>query len=373
MEKEIKNKERVLLVGFIKRPEERKTKVYSLDELSSLVDTAGGDVVERIIQRRDAPDAAFFIGKGKVQEIKDIMEKFEIDTLAVDDALSPVQVRNLEKEIEKKVVDRRDVILDIFALRAKTKIAKIEVELAQLKFSLPRLYGRGVELSRLGGGIGTRGPGEQKLEIDRRRIRDRIRTLEKKLNVYKNTRKVQKKSRRGFSVGAVVGYTNAGKSTLLNALTHTHQSVDDKFFATLDSKKGLLYLNKDKKVILVDTVGFIRDIPPQLIASFYATLEDAITADIRLIIVDISDPQFTTQIQETEKVLRDLSADKLPRIIVFNKTDRVYDDINLDIAHSKFPDGVFISAKTGIGLNILKEKISESLFAEKRENIYVNN
>ncbi len=373
MEKTIKDKERVLLIGFIQMPGQRETKMYSLEELSSLIKTAGGEVVEKIIQRRDTPDAAFFIGKGKVQEIKEIMERFDIDTLAVDEALSPVQLRNLGNEIGKKVVDRRDVILDIFALHAKTRIAKIEVELAQLKFRLPRLHHKGVELSRLGGGIGTRGPGEQKLEIDRRRIKERIRVLERKLDIYKNVRTVQKKSRKAFFLVAIVGYTNAGKSTLLNKLTHTHQFVDDKLFATLDSKKGLLYIGEDMKIILVDTIGFIRNIPTQLIASFYATLKEAITADLRLIVVDVSDPQFMMQLNETERILSDLSADKLPKIIVFNKIDRAYDDINLNIAYSKFPDAVFISAKTGKGIEQLKEKVSEFLSLKKGERLYANN
>ncbi len=373
MENDIEKKEYVLLVGFIRKPSERKSKIYSLEELSSLVRTAGGEVVEKIIQRKDTTDPAFFIGKGKVDEIKELMEKFDIDTLAVDENLTPVQLRNLEKKIDRKVVDRRDVILDIFALHAKTRIAKIEVELAQLRFRLPRLPHRGIELSRLGGGIGTRGPGEQKLEVDRRRIKSRIRMLEKKLETYKNTRNVQKKSRRGFFIGAIVGYTNAGKSTLLNALAHTNQPVDNKLFVTLDSKKGLLYLNQEIKIILVDTIGFIRNIPPQLIASFYATLEDAITADIRLLVVDISDPQFMVQLEETEKILSDLSADKLPNIIVFNKIDRVYDDTNLNIAYSKFPEAVFISAKTGEGMDSLKEKIAEFVISRKKERIYVNN
>ena len=358
-------KERVLLVGLLRR-KGREEKIHSLEELASLVKTAGGEVVETIVQKRDRPDPAYFIGKGKAEEIKELVEKHEIDTVVFDDPLTPAQVRNLEKLIGVKIIDRRDVILDIFAQHARTRTAKIEVELAQLKFKLPRIYGRGEELSRLGGGIGTRGPGEKKLEVDRRRIKERIKKLTGELKRIEKSREIQRKRRKGLFRVALVGYTNAGKSTLMNALSHADVYVDDKLFATLDPTTRLVVLPTGEKFLVTDTVGFIRNIPPQLVASFHATLEEAVEADLRLWVVDVSHPEFERHIKETERIMENLGCRDKPYIIVFNKIDLLWDRGIMERLSHLYPGCMFISAKTGEGIEELKERIKK-LIHEKKE------
>lgn len=357
-----KEKEKFLLVGLITDNSRKKEKIDSLDELASLVETAGGEVVERIIQKRDDPDPAYFIGKGKAQEISSL-EGF--GTILFDDALTPGQISNLSKLTERKILDRRDIILDIFAQHARTRAAKIEVELAQLKFTLPRLKGRGIELSRLGGGIGTRGPGEKKLEIDRRRIFHRIRYLEKELVKISRSREVQRKKRSKIFKVALLGYTNVGKSTLLNVLTHSSTYVDNKLFATLDPLTRICRLSSEKYFVVTDTIGFIRNIPPQLIASFHSTLEEAIIADLRLVVIDISSGNFEFQMSEAKKLMETLGMLESNHIFVFNKIDLFYDQILLESIKERYPDDLFISAKKGIGIDKLKERIGGLM--EKRE------
>ncbi len=349
-------KEKFILVGLCSSSQEKEEKLYSLQELASLVDTAGGEIIEMVIQVRSRPDPAFYVGKGKLLELAGFPG---YDVLLFDDPLTPAQVRNIENLTNKKVLDRREIILDIFATHARTKAAKIEVELAQLKFQLPRLAGRGVELSRLGGGIGTRGPGEKKLELDRRKIYKRISILEKELEKINRTRDIQRRGRRSVFKVALVGYTNVGKTTLLNALTHAHGDVDNRVFVTLDPLTRTGVTPSGKKFLLTDTVGFIRNIPHQLIASFRATLEEAVYADLRLVVIDASSERMDVQMEETTKIMEMLGIIDRENLFVFNKVDMVYDPVLISGLKERFPDGVFISAKTGEGLEGLKHAIED--------------
>ena len=350
--------ERFILVGLCHNSHEKEEKLYSLEELASLVDTAGGKVIEMVLQVRARPDPTYFIGKGKLLEIASFPG---YDTILFDDPLSPAQVRNIENLTKKKVLDRRDIILHIFATHARTKAAKIEVELAQLKFQLPRLAGRGTELSRLGGGIGTRGPGEKKLELDRRKIYKRIACLEKELKKIEKTREVQRKGRKEKFKVALVGYTNVGKTTLLNALTHADGQVDDRVFVTLDPLTRTGVTPSGKKFLVTDTVGFIRNIPHQLIASFMATLEEAVYADLRLVVVDASSERIDVQLEETRKIMEMLNIWDRDNIFVFNKMDMVYDPLLLKGLEERYSESVFISARTGEGIEELKGKIEEAM------------
>ena len=351
-------KEKFVLVGLCYSSQEKEEKFYSLQELGNLVKTAGGEVVEKVIQVRSKPDPSFYVGKGKILELA---EFHGYDVLLFDDPLTPAQVRNIENLTGKKVLDRRDIILDIFATHARTRAAKIEVELAQLKFQLPRLSGKGAELSRLGGGIGTRGPGEKKLELDRRKIYKRIAYLEKEIEKVYKTMEIQRRSRRGVFKVALVGYTNVGKTTLLNALTHAHGYVDDRLFVTLDPLTRIGVTGSGKKFLLTDTVGFIRNIPHQLIASFRATLEEAVYADLRLIVIDASSERVEIQMEETTRIMEMLDVIDRENLFVFNKVDMVYDPVLLSGLKGRFSNSVFISAKTGEGLEMLKCAIEDAM------------
>ena len=347
-------KEKALIISLVKGNKEKKSKIEELNELESLAKTAGALPVEKIIQIKEKPDITTYIGKGKANYLKDI----DVDILLFNESLSPTQIAHLEEITEKKVLDRQDIILDIFAQHARTKSAKIEVELAQLNFRLSRLTGHGVELSRLGGGIGTRGPGEKKLEVDRRKIRKRISHLKKELQKVEKTRNIQRKNReRAFTV-ALLGYTNAGKTTLLNAFTNSNAAVEDKLFVTLDPLTRLTKTDYNSKFLLIDTVGFIRGIPTEIMSSFKSTLEEAKNANLRIILVDSSSEVIEEELEETRKVMDFLKINNSDNILTFNKIDQVIDSAFLNHLEKKYPEAVFISAKTGKGFENLLERIN---------------
>lgn len=301
----------------------------SLDELERLADTARAHVVDTVVQYRDLPDPSWLIGRGKVKELTEKVEEESIDLVIFDRELSPVQLANLEKRIPCKVLDRTQLILDIFAMRARTKEGSLQVELAQLEYSLPRLTGRGKELSKLGGGIGTRGPGEKKLETDRRHIRSRIGDLKRELEGVRKHRRLHQNRRRKMDIiqVALVGYTNAGKSTLLNRLTGAEVMEEDRLFATLDPTSRFLDLPSGEKVLLTDTVGFIQNLPHHLVAAFRSTLEQVREADLLLHVVDASHLEALEQMKAVERVLEELGASEIPVLTVFNKADQAKEKI----------------------------------------------
>lgn len=340
-----------------------------LEELSQLASSAGADVLYQVVQKRAQYDPACLIGRGKAEEIGELCRAGGVDCAIFNENLSPAQVRNLEEIIGVKVIDRTEVILDIFAQRARSCEGKLQVELAQLTYRLPRLVGKGVSLSRLGGGIGTRGPGETKLESDRRRIKKRIQKIERELETVRTRRALHRVARRSIPVIAMVGYTNAGKSTLLNRLTKGGAYVADKLFATLDPTIRLLFLSQNRRALLVDTVGFIRDLPCQLISAFKATLEEVQEAECLLHVVDSSHPQMLDQIAAVEKILVDLCVMEKPRIEVYNKIDCLtpYQRSALLQGGAK---SVAISALTGEGTPDLLTMI-ESRLIPARERLSV--
>ncbi len=302
-----------------------------LDELARLLDTAGGEVFARLVQNKFTPDPRTLIGSGKVQELADLCRANDIDLVVFDCDLSPVQIRNLEddirgtdQEMKLRVIDRSMLILDIFALHAVTAEGKLQVELAQLQYTAPRMTGHGIEMSRLGGGIGTRGPGESKLESDRRHMKRRVDALKAELAVVEKNRRTMRQSRdrSGLPRVAIVGYTNAGKSTLLNAMTGAGILAEDKLFATLDPTTRKFSLPGGETILLTDTVGFIRKLPHHLVSAFRSTLEEAVYADIILLLLDASDPECADQLAVTEQLLEDLGAGGKPTLYVFNKCDR---------------------------------------------------
>jgi len=331
-----------------------------LDELERLVDTAGADVVDRIVQRRTHPDPATYIGKGKAREIHDLAEALDVDTVVFDADLSPAQQFNLERIFGRSALDRTAVILDIFAQNATTLEGRAQVELAQLRYRLPRLRGRGLQLSQQGGGIGTRGPGETQLEVDRRRIQRRLTKLERDLEALRLRRQNQRKARRRsrFHTVAIVGYTNAGKSTLLNRLTGSGVLVEDRLFATLDATTRRLQLPGGETVLLSDTVGFIKKLPHSLVEAFMSTLEEVSEADLLVHLVDASAADPESQIEAVHLVLGEIGAADVPELIVFNKADRATGVARLVREH---PGSIAISAATGEGVDHLLSIIGDRL------------
>lgn len=358
-----KETERVLLVGVSISGQEITEN--SLDELSELAKTAGAKTVGRIIQNREQIHPGTYVGKGKIEEIKDMLWETEATGIICDDELSPAQMKNLQDELDVKVMDRTLLILDIFAARASTSEGKIQVELAQLKYRQTRLTGFGTALSRLGGGIGTRGPGEKKLEMDRRLIKSRIAQLNRELKEVKRHREVTRGQRRKsrIPVAAIVGYTNAGKSTLLNKLTGAEILAEDKLFATLDPTTRGLKLSGGQEILLTDTVGFIRKLPHHLVEAFKSTLEEAKYADMILHVVDSSDPQADEQMLLVYETLRNLEVGDKPVITAFNKQDRI--DTGQIVRDFQADYTVKISAKTGEGLLELLETIEAVLREQK--------
>lgn len=331
----------------------------SLDELEELAMTAGAQVIGRMWQKREKPDSATFLGSGRLEELAEFCESNEIDLVIADSELSPAQLRNIEKEVDTRIVDRTTLILDIFADRARSNEGKLQVELAQLKYSLPRLTGKGIQLSRLGGGIGTRGPGETKLETDRRHIRRRIKSLEEELEALEKRRGLARARREkdGVETVVIVGYTNAGKSTLMNALTEAGVLAQDKLFATLDPTSRALTLPDGRKVMLIDTVGFIRRLPHNLVEAFKSTLEEAVSAKVILNVCDASDEECAEHLEVTNELLDELGCSGKPVISVFNKCDLE----NANIFLFNEPNSVRISALEKKGLDELLEAISKAL------------
>ncbi|MCP4634112.1 MAG: GTPase HflX [candidate division Zixibacteria bacterium] len=328
-----------------------------LGELRALAETAGAEIVGEVIQNRNRPDPAFYFGKGKVSEVKQIASENKADLFIFDDDLSPAQVRNLEEQIGIPVVDRSGLILDIFALHARTTESRTQVKLAQLKYLLPRLAGRWRHLERQEGAIGTRGPGETQLETDRRLITKQISELEKKLENIGKERDTQRKKRKSLFKIALVGYTNAGKSTVLNRLTNSKVLVENKLFATLDSTTRRLELDYGEAALLTDTVGFIAKLPAHLVASFRSTLKDVSEADLLLHVIDIADEDFEHKVTAVNEELKRLGSLDKNRILVFNKLDSYSNDVLLEVYRKRYPEASFISAMNNIGVDVLVEKI----------------
>ena len=345
----------------------------SVEELKQLADTAGAQVVARFLQKRPKPDPAFFIGKGKVQELALFVQQENVDLCIFDDELSPAQQRNIEQAMGIRVLDRTALILDIFAQRARTNEGKLQVELAQLQYNLPRIMGKGLSLSRLGGGIGTRGPGETKLEVDRRRIRDRIAYIKECIGKVKSVRTLHRASRNKASVPTVslVGYTNAGKSTLLNTLTNSDIYAKDQLFATLDPTTRQLDLPDKQQAILTDTVGFIQRLPHQLVAAFQSTLEEVIEADVLLHVIDVSHELYKEQSNAVYHVLEQIGAKDKTIITVYNKIDKLPEDSALPARLAQEENSVCISAKAGLNLDKLLEMIAENLKLKAVEDYFL--
>ena len=349
-----KRPERAVLVGFDLR--KGVDTEESLRELALLADTAGAIVCGSMRQKRGRPSAATFLSKGKLEEAVALLKKVDGDLFIFDEDLSPAQVRNLEKASEAKVVDRSELILAIFARRARSRESRLQVELAQLEYSLPRLIGMWKHLERLGGGIGTRGPGETQLESDRRAVRSRITALKRQLVKVEAEREVQKKKRSDTYRVAIAGYTNAGKSTLMNKLTSSDVFTENRLFATVDSTTRRLKINHvEHPILITDTVGFIRKLPHHLVASFRSTLAEVVEANLLYHVVDGADPALVQQMAAVESVLSELGAEHTPRILLINKVDALTPE-QRESLEGRFPDAIFVSAKTGEGLPDVKRR-----------------
>jgi GTPase len=357
-------RQRALLVGTGIGTRDVEAAEASLEELALLTDTAGAEPVELVLQRRDTPDPATYIGSGKARELQEVADALDIDLVVFDDELTPAQQRNLERLFNVDVVDRVALILDIFAQHARSQEGMVQVELAQLRYRLPRLRGRGNQLSQQGAGIGTRGPGETQLEVDRRRILSRVAKLERDLDRLAKNRATQRKGRRrsAMSTLALVGYTNAGKSTLLNRVTDADVLVEDRLFSTLDPTTRRLRLTGGETVLVTDTVGFVQRLPHQLVESFQSTLEEVVDAQLLLHVVDAGSPDAELQIAAVRTVLREIGAGDVPELLVLNKAD-VASPGDVKALLGSHPDGVVVSAATGEGVNVLLGTVGDRLRA----------
>lgn len=364
-----KIRERAMLVALQTRKQSRELVEEHLSELEELSDTAGAESIFKIIQTKTSIDPTYYIGKGKAEELTMLIELNDINLVIFDDDLTPVQVRNLEKLFNRKIVDRSGMILDIFVSRAKTREAKTQVELAQLEYMLPRLTRAWTHLSKQYGGIGTKGPGETQIETDRRMIRTRISHLKGKLRGIESQRETQSKGRTDFVRISIAGYTNAGKSTLFNLLTKADVFAEDKLFATLDSTTRSISLNSKQKILVSDTVGFIRKLPAHLVASFKSTLNEVRDADIILHIIDLSHPYYEDHLRVVEDTLKELGSENKKEIKVFNKVDLVKDKSKIEYVRNTYTNSVIISAQKGINISsliqIIEDIVEESFFEEE--------
>ncbi len=354
-------RERAVLVGLVVWPSTREVAEDHLNELEFLADTAGADTVHKVLQGLPKKDSGWFIGKGKVEEIAEFIEEGDVSLVIVDDDLSPIQVRNLEKAFNRKVIDRSGLILDIFASRARSSEARTQVELAQLLYLMPRLTRMWTHLSKQYGGIGTKGPGETQIETDRRIIKTRVAHLRSKLAKIETQGETQRKGRSEMFRASLVGYTNAGKSTLMNEFVGADTvHAEDRLFATLDTTVRSVELNSGKNILLSDTVGFIRKLPSHLVASFRSTLAEARESDLLLHVVDVAAPAVEEQIAVVEQTLKDIGAGDIPTLMVFNKVDQLEPgNEKLRDLMDRYPDGVAISAMTGLGVHALHEHIAD--------------
>lgn len=362
-------KERVIVIGLMFKTESAKALKYSMDELEELVDAADGEVVGRLTQARDKIEARSFIGKGKLEELAELVETVKADIIVFNDVLSGAQLRNIEEITKCRVIDRTGLILDIFARRAISKEGKLQVELAQLQYRLPRLTGFGTSLSRSGAGIGTRGAGETKLETDKRHILDKITDIRKQLKELEQTRNVKRRQRLDSVVPiiALVGYTNAGKSTIANKLAELDEDfqesrkvyTEDMLFATLDTTLRKSKLSNGKPFLVTDTVGFVSKLPTQLIEAFKGTLEEAKYADIIVHVMDLTNDKMTLQKETTEKILKEIGCSEKESIIVYNKVDVVEDITSLEIEFE--PESILMSAKTGKNMDLLLKALEKKL------------
>lgn len=369
---------KAILVGIITRENDAEEVEKALDELARLLDTAGGEEFARLVQNKETPDPRTLLGSGKIAELAELCKNNGIKLVIFDAELSPSQIRNIEEDIgdEVRCIDRSMLILDIFALHATTGEGKLQVELAQLKYTAPRLIGKGTQLSRLGGGIGTRGPGESKLESDRRHMKRRIVALEEELRELEKNRMTMRASRDRSQIPqiAIVGYTNAGKSTLLNTLTDAGILAENKLFATLDPTTRKLKLPCGESVLLTDTVGFIRKLPHHLVKAFKSTLDEAVYSDILIIVIDAHDDEARAQLDVTESLLAELGAAGKPTIYVYNKCDLgISSELPSYIANNEDPNRVIcaISAKNGDGIDTLLEKIEGIIHQGKSRVTFV--
>src|SRR3954452_18539694 len=358
-----KQPERALLIGLEQDGVSKWDLRDSMEELRELASSAGAEVVDTVTQKLQRPTAPYYIGKGKAESIKNSIQNQQVTSVIFDDELSPAQGRNLENLLSRKVLDRTQLILDIFAQRARSREGRLQIELAQLRYLLPRLTRMWHHLSRQTGGIGTRGPGETQLEVDRRRVQDRIARLERELESVRKTRAIQRQGRKRhqWPVAAVVGYTNAGKSTLLNLLTGADVVAEDKLFATLDPTTRSFVLPNKQRVLLTDTVGFLRKLPHTLIESFKATLEEVSEADLLIHIADLSHPRGDERMEAVERAVKDPDAYGKQTLIVFNKIDNVANREVIDSYLKRSPGNVAISARTGEGVNQLVQALEGAL------------
>ncbi len=356
--------ERALICGTYRTSREREAAAISLEEMRLLAQSAGATIVDVISLEIKRPDSATYFGSGKVDELKEMVQLKEVTIVMIDAELSPVQARNLETKLDVKVLDRTELILDIFAQRARSREGRLQVELAQLQYLMPRLTGKGVSLSRLGGGIGTRGPGETKLETDRRRIRTRVSVLKESIEHVRRERGTRREGRRRRAepVVSLVGYTNAGKSSLFRALTGEEKvEISDRLFMTLDPLMRGVRIGERENIVLVDTVGFIRSLPHGLVAAFRATLEEVVEADLVLHVIDGTDPEMKEKEKAVREVLEEIGAEESPnRLVVINKIDGADEAARLSLRAER-PDAVQLSALTGEGLEALKRTIAETL------------
>ncbi|MGQ9809780.1 MAG: GTPase HflX [bacterium] len=355
------------MVGILRKSAERRIAQDSFDELASLATSAGGKVVGGLLQERQKIDPATFIGKGKAEEIAQVCKEKDVDLVIFDDNLSPAQASNLERITGRRVIDRSQLILDIFALGARTSIAKAQVELAQIEYTLPRLKRMWKHLSRTAGGIGTRGPGETQLEVDRRRMRQRMHTLKRLLRKFEVDRAVRTARRKDLVQVSLAGYTNTGKSTLFNRLTCAYVATGDRLFETLDTTTRIVRLPMKERVLISDTVGFIRKLPHHLIASFHATLECIVEADLVIHVADISHPECEMQIEAANAVINEICGGTKQQILIFNKIDMVSDQDLLNAMLRKYDGAMAVSAVKGWGIDKLRDELLEFVLSRKQK------